>query len=238
MYYALFKEHGTEDDKASIPKELDKLPTFSLAYEPWYSECVALLTQIAPERLDDFRALYSSKTHRKEISYANYTLSDCLRGLNGTRYGEVIYGPRSAARPMLQQASIVEGLNNRFKSTLFDIRTLVHADILNDELQASEELNKNGFQRGAGAVAGVVLEGHLGAVCERHQLTLRKKDPAISDLNDALKTAAVIDTVQWRFIQHLGDIRNKCDHKKSTDPTKEEVDELIQGVKKITKTVL
>lgn len=238
LYYALLKERGTKEDKAAVPKELDNLPVFSLAYEPWFSECVALLKQVAPERLDDFRALYSSKTQRKEISFANYTLSDCLRGLNGTRYGEVIYGPRAAFRPMVQQASIIEGLKKRFKSTLFDIKTLVHADILDDELHASEELNKNGFQRGAGAVAGVVLEGHLGAVCERHQLTLHKKDPTISDLNDALKTAAVIDTVQWRFIQHLGDIRNKCDHKKTLDPTKAEVAELIDGVRKITKTVL
>lgn len=238
LYYALYKEHGSDEDKAAIPKSLDKLPTFSLEYESWFSECVALLKQVAPERLEDFRALYSSKAQRKEITYANYTLSDCLRGLIGTRYGERVYEPRSAAQPMMQQATIIDGLERRFKSTLFDIKTLVHADILDDELHASEELNKNGFQRGAGAVAGVVLEGHLGAVCERHQLTLRKKDPAISDLNDALKSAAVIDTVQWRFIQHLGDIRNKCDHKKSLEPTKDEVAELIDGVRKVTKTVL
>lgn len=87
-------------------------------------------------------------------------------------------------------------------------------------------------------MAGVVLEGHLAAVCERHKLALRKKDPSISDLNDALKTASIVDVVQWRFVQHLGDLRNKCDHKKSTDPTKDEVAEMIEGVRKITKTLL
>ncbi|CDZ29190.1 hypothetical protein NOJ05_14110 [Neorhizobium galegae] len=238
LYYALYKEHGTAEDVQTIPKSAGELPRFSLAYQGWYSECLALLTQIAPERVDDFRALYAPKTQRKEIDFSNYTISDCLKGLVGRRYGDILYEPRSAASAMLQQASMIEGLKNRFKSTLYDIKTLVHADLLDDELHAAEELNKNGFQRGSGAVAGVVLEGHLAAVCERHQIALRKKDPAISDLNDALKTASVIDTAQWRFIQHLGDIRNKCDHKKTTDPSKEEVAELIDGVRKVTKTVL
>lgn len=139
---------------------------------------------------------------------------------------------------MMQQFSIVQGLARRFRSTLFDIKTLVQADILDDELQAAEELNAKGFQRGAGAMAGVVLETHLGGVAERHKVTIRKKDPAIADLNEALKAASIVDLVQWRFIQHLGDLRNKCDHKKATDPTKEEVGELIEGVRKITKTLL
>jgi len=52
----------------------------------------------------------------------------------------------------------------------------------------------------------------------------------------ALKTASIIDQQTWRFIQHLADIRNTCDHKEK-DPTKESVHDLIEGVKKISKTV-
>lgn len=140
--------------------------------------------------------------------------------------------------PMLQQASIVEGLANRFESTLFDIRTLVHADLLDDELESAEELNRKGFHRGAGAIAGVVLESHLASVCDRHSIRTKKSAPTISDFNDALKASSLLDVPQWRFIQHLGDLRNKCDHKKQTDPTKADVLELIAGVRKITKTVL
>lgn len=123
------------------------------------------------------------------------------------------------------------------RSTLFDIKTLVHADLLDDELHAAEELNRKGFQRGAGAIAGVVLEAHLGIVCERHRSSPKKKNPTLSDLYNALKSADIIDTAKWRYIQHLGDLRNKCDHKKDADPTKAEVGELIDGVRKITKTV-
>lgn len=91
--------------------------------------------------------------------------------------------------------------------------------------------------RGAGAVAGVVLEGHLQRVATNHQISISKKAPTISDLNDPLKSAGVYDIPTWRKVQHLADIRNLCDHKKEREPTKNEVEELISGVGAIVKTV-
>jgi len=55
--------------------------------------------------------------------------------------------------------------------------------------------------------------------------------------NDALKNSNVIDTPTWRFVQRLGDLRNLCDHNRDREPTKKEVNELIEGIGKITKTV-
>ena len=43
---------------------------------------------------------------------------------------------------------------------------------------------------------------------------IRKKNPAISDLNDHLKNCGIIDVPIWRKIQFLGDLRNLCDHNK------------------------
>jgi hypothetical protein len=59
----------------------------------------------------------------------------------------------------------------------------------------------------------------------------------MSDINDVLKKGDVIDTPQWRYVQHLADIRNLCDHRKKTDPTLERVDDLLAGVTKVTKTI-
>lgn len=218
--------------------EVKNLPDVRSTYQGWYSEALALVSQLVPEREEDFRSYYSPKAARKEILHSNYTMSDYLRGTTISRYGDLVVGPSSGTAAMYQQFNIIAGLGNRFASTLYDIKTLLHADLMDDELHSADELNKKGFQRGAGAMAGVVLEGHMAVVCERHNVTLRKKDPAISDLNDALKAASVTDVAQWRFIQHLGDLRNKCDHKKTVDPTAEEVAELIEGVRKITKTLM
>lgn len=92
-----------------------------------------------------------------------------------------------------------------------------------------------GFARAAGAVAGVVLEGHLKQVCDNHGLP--KKSGTIAVLNDALKLADVIGLPQHRQIQFLGDIRNKCGHKNVSDPTADEVSDLINGVDKVVKTI-
>jgi hypothetical protein len=99
-------------------------------------------------------------------------------------------------------------------------------------------LLKNKFARAAGAVAGVVLEKHLLQVAKDHKVAITKKNPGISDLNDALKSATVIDMVQWRFVQHLGDLRNLCDQNKKKEPTDAQVSDIIDGVSKVMKTIL
>ena len=127
-------------------------------------------------------------------------------------------------------------MKRRFESSLFDIRTLVQADLFDNGLDAADDLNNKGFSRGAGAIAGVVLEGHLATIGENHELSV-PKNPTISKLNDLLKDKGVLDIPTWRFVQHLGDLRNLCDHKRDDDPTKQQMQELIEGVRKITKTV-
>jgi len=81
------------------------------------------------------------------------------------------------------------------------------------------------------------MEKHLGQVCENHAIRIRKKKPKISDFNDRLKASEVIDTAQWRSNQFLADIRNQCDHSRDDEPTAERVSELVEGVKKLTKTL-
>jgi len=125
----------------------------------------------------------------------------------------------------------------RFESSLFDIRQLVQADLFDSELDAAKELIKHKFTRAAGALAGVVLERHLAQVCDNHDVKVAKKAPGISDLNNALREVDVIDVPQWRFIQHLADIRNLCDHSKEAEPTSDQVDDLVTGVMKLVKTL-
>ena len=145
--------------------------------------------------------------------------------------------PDAALPRFLQQLSIVMSIRERFRSSLFDIRQLAQADLFDSELDAAKELAKNKFTRAAGAVAGVVLERHLREVCGNHGVTVRKAKPTISDLNDALKDATVIDIPQWRSIQFLGDLRNLCDHVRESEPTAEQIRDLLEGVAKVTKTI-
>ena len=146
-------------------------------------------------------------------------------------------GPDAAVPLFRQQVAIVEAIRSRFESSLFDIRQLAQADLFDSELEAASELLKNKFLRAAGVVAGVVLEKHLAQVCDNHKIAVTKKNPTISDLNDLLKNANVFDVPQWRSVQFLADIRNLCGHDRKTEPTAEQVKDLIAGVAKITKTI-
>ena len=67
---------------------------------------------------------------------------------------------------------------------------------------------------------------------------MRKRDPQISDLNGSLKSAAAIDTPQWRFIQDLGDVRSFCAHNKESEPTTDQINDPLAGVANITKAIL
>ena len=223
----------------ATPDFLGDLPSFPDEYQAWYSEAKALVRQLLPDRLDDFSSYYEKPKTRKEITSESYRISDYLQGLRVTGSGFAaaeIVGPSAAIPQFKQQVAIVKAISNRFESSLFDIRQLVQADLFDSELEAAKALVKQGFLRGGGAMAGVVMEKHLAQVCENHKVKLPKKAPTIADFNEALKKADVVDIPQWRFNQHLGALRNLCDHNKGAEPTKEQVNDLVDGVMKLTKT--
>ncbi len=214
---------------------------FEKQYQSWYTEAHALLKQVLPDRLPEFVACYQPPPPRKNFDALTFVIQDYLNGFRSATSkitGKLIFDDLGTVLLRLtSQVAIFQSATARFESSLFEIRQLVTADLLDSELDESAVLLKQGFVRAAGAVAGVVVEKHLGEVCSNHNVSIKKKDPAISDLNDALKTAGVYGVPEWRFIQHLGDLRNLCDHNKAQDPTSAQVQELLAGVTKVTKTI-
>lgn len=243
---AMIREtHGFERLRKAIGEMSDedfdklvaKIPQFRTAYEEWYSECLILLKQLLPDRLDDFKRQYEKPKNRKTADFSNYVIEDYMIGLRVTYAGDVKADAQAAFPKMQNQTAIISAAKARFKSSLFEIRQLVQADLFDSEIASARELYKNKFFRAAGAVAGVVLEKHLAQVCSDHNIKITKKHPGISDLNEALKAAGTIDVPQWRYISMLGDIRNICDHNKHKEPTETQVNDLIDGVDKVLKTI-
>jgi hypothetical protein len=233
----LKREMGDQSEK--LKEIVTAIPDFSSAYQAWYSESKAVIKLLLPDRLSDFVRHYEKPKNRKDISFENYSIEDALQGLQITRgfQKEVIVDSSAAIPHVRQQLEILKSVRARFKSSLFDIRQLVAADLFDSELDAARELARKKFTRAAGAVAGVVLEKHLQQVCDNHVITVKKSDAGISHLNDLLKAQGVIDVPQWRAIQHLGDLRNLCDHPKGQEPSPAQIGDLIDGVAKVTKTI-
>lgn len=215
-----------------------ELPNFKEDYERWYSLSMQVVKQVLPDRLSDFVKQYKDEK-RKQTDFLTYGVSDYMIGLRITRglAQETVVDGEAAYPKFDQQLNILKSAQARLESSLFDMLEVLQADLFDNELDAATELAKKGFLRGAGAVAGVVLERHLGHVCGKHDLKTRKKAPTINDFNQMLKDGSVIDTPMWRFIQHLGDLRNLCDHSKGREPSSGEVNDLISGVTKVIKTL-
>ncbi len=213
------------------------IPEFKSAYEAWYSECLPVIKQLLPDRLDDFKRQYERAKNRKSADFETYVIEDYMLRLRVTFGGDVTVDSNAAFPKLQNQIAILSATEARFKSSLFEIRQLVQADLFDSEIASARELHKNKFYRAAGAVAGVILEKHLSQVCIDHSIKIAKKNPGIGDFNEALKAASTIDIPQWRHISLLGDIRNICDHNKQKEPTEAQVTDLIDGTDKVLKTI-
>ena len=234
LYFSMLKEREklNKSSLAQLEKRKIILPRFADAYEQWYSIAQALVKQVLPDRYEDFVHRYK-RPKRKQITYDTYSVSDYLIQL---QVGDALT-PDAAIPQLRNQVDIVKAAESAFEDRLMDITQVLQADLFDSELEAATDLGKKGHCRAAGAVAGVVLEKHLAQVCAGHGSLPSKKNATINDYNQALKDSNVIDVPQWRFVQHLADIRNLCDHHKGADPTKVQVEELIAGVEKVTKTL-
>ena len=221
------------------------IPSFTREYQEWYSDAEVVVRQLLSRRLEDFCAYYQEpeSQSRKKITNDDYRISDYLAGRQ--RMVDAVYGRPIHVRgnPIVfilfgQQLAIVKAAGRKLTSSLHDIKQFVQADLFDSELEAAKALVDNGFSRAAGVIAGVVMERHLAQVCESHSIKFQKKKLTFNDFNNGLKDNNVIDTAQWRFNQRLGDLRNSCaHHNDKKEVSKEQVEELIDGVARIIKTL-
>ena len=212
---------------------------FGSNYQLWYSKAIKIVEALAPERLVEFKSYYLIDPKRKQLSAETYTIQDYVKGIGARTgvYNTPLWDVNNCVQVrVMNQIQILASLETRIDSVIQDVTGHLFSELQDKELEAASQLMKINV-RAAGALAGVVLERHLQRVAKSHGITLRKKAPAISDLNDPLKEKSVYGIPIWRKIQYLADLRNICSHQKSDEPTKEQVKELLDGVNSIVKTV-
>lgn len=225
--------------KAKLP--IEEGQKFFSEYQGWYSEAHKIIRQLLAHRLSEFGKLYEGET-RKSLNQMTYTIQDWMLGhrssiVPGYSNKKHFDDEGIVIMRFQGQLQILKSSTTRLESSLYEIKQILPSDLFDSEIEKAKELIKKGFLRAAGAVCGVILEKHLSEICLNHHLTPTKKNPTINDYNEMLKVSNVIEIPTWRFIQRLADLRNLCDHKKDREPTQEEVNELIQGAERITKTL-
>ncbi|MEO7214512.1 MAG: hypothetical protein ABIX36_17030 [Mucilaginibacter sp.] len=231
------EQHFTNTLKKNYQEFKKGLPVFKSAYQPWYSEAVAVVRILLPLRHNDFVRLYERPKVRKEITRENYVIEDYLSDTVVTAGFDkkVVAGPDAAIPAFEQQFHIVGAILNTVESTLLDIRREIQIGLLDAELDKAAQLAKNKLYRAAGVIAGLVLEKHLEQVCERRQLKISRK--SIADLNELLKKNEIIDFPDYRHIGLLAELHQLSIQNKKRDPEPAEIADLINGTDKVIKTV-
>jgi hypothetical protein len=210
---------------------------FHYDYQRWYTKALKVVSSLAPDRHAEFRSYYEVDPKRKSLGYGTYVIQDYLKGIVPNEYNYPDFDIRKQLLTcFFNQLTILKSVEVRVDSVLANIEGELYAEIQDNEVAVARQLAKVSV-RAAGALVGVVIEGHLQKVAALHGVKISKKTPTIADLNDPLKAASIIDTPTWRKIGFLADIRNLCSHKKEADPTKQQVEELIQGAEWLTKNV-
>lgn len=184
-------------------------------YDNWYSGCLGLVSANMNVRIPEL--IEAHRTANEVLSKDYFTFDDQLK----------------MARSIKRINAIVYSTPQFLNARLHDMELALAEAYVGDELNEASALVKAGYVRCAGAMAGVLVERHLKVICEHQQPPLKYgKHDGITKLNDKLRDAQVYDQAQWRQIQWMGDIRNACDHPGSSEPKKEDVTALIDGVRK------
>ncbi len=223
--------------KSVLADEDKSWGNFQWVYQSWYTRALPAVELIAPDRYEEFRRYYEPDPKRKSLGYGTYVIQDFFKGVAPNNYNYPNFDTKEQVKTgVYNQLTLIKGITSRINSVLADLETEIYTEFKDSEIETARALVKVSA-RASGALAGVVLEGYLNKLCTSHNIKFRKKAPTISDYNEALKKAKILNTPTWRKITYLGDIRNLCTHKKDVEPTKVQVSEMIDGVDWVLKNI-
>ena len=116
---------------------------------------------------------------------------------------------------------------------LFDLRSLVAAEVIGDFIDQAEALAVEGYHVPAASLAGAVLEDTLRKMCESKGIVVPNKTK-IDRLNADLAKAGAYNKLIQKRITALADIRNNADHGRFDEFTKDDVADMVAWVRKFT----
>jgi hypothetical protein len=127
---------------------------------------------------------------------------------------------------------IVEAAQRDFEGgVLFDLRSLIAADLLGDFIDQAEQLVNGDYYVPAASLAGAVLEDTLRKLCARNGIVV-ESPTKIDRLNADLARANVYDKLIQKRITALADIRNNADHGHYDKFKQEDVEDMVTWVRR------
>lgn len=107
------------------------------------------------------------------------------------------------------------------------IRSIIQAEVFDDELEQSSELLRTGYITAAAVIAGTVLESTLRGLCVKNGLPTGKLDKMNSDL----AKIGIHNSLLQKKITAIAGIRNSAAHGKIGEFTSTDVESMIADVR-------
>lgn len=206
-----------------LPEELKKLQREVVRkYQRWYSTAHQLIKEYLPNKEKEFIDYY-------EDAGFGTGIMDYLRLRKGLYNADKKKAIEDFIDKFEIQRSILLSIPDVIGIKELNLRKLITADFVETELDEAKVLFKNGFERAAGALAGVALEKHLKTQCDINGIDYPPK-ATIEPLAQALYKAGILDITELKKVQYLASIRNKCAHPENVN--RDEIKSLIEEVRR------
>ncbi|SEH40074.1 hypothetical protein [Tardiphaga sp. OK245] len=164
----------------------------------WFASSLNLLVRVLSESSEHYKAM--------QRQYADYP-----KWPNAQQ----AYGILKAAHEDVQAGA------------LFEIRSIVAAELFDDFLEQGKALLAAGYFAPAAVVVGSVLEDGLRKLCAKHSIALSDK-PKLDGMNSALAKASIYNVLTQKKITALAGIRNDAAHGKWDTFSSADVESMMQ----------
>ena len=208
-------------------------------YQVWFSKSNKIVELLLPERYQEFIGYY----YDSKIKESYFDKVKIQLFLSGFFWNNEVDETKTIKTLFSQQLAILKSCKEILNSKFNNIQYEMFIELNETELDTAKSLLKINL-RASGCIAGVVLEKYLKSLLNKYNPNHGKKDKelTLNVINELLKEKAY-DIKTFRNIQYLSDIRNLCDHDKkdsegkTKEPTKEDVETLIENTERIMKTI-
>ncbi len=176
-------------------------------YRRFRTESLNLVRRVCGENSDHYQEL-KSIANGKTSAESSYYFKDCVG--------------------VLQAAQ-----KDYAGSYLFDLRSLVAAELIGDFIEQAETLVNEGYYVPAASLAGAVLEDTLRKMCDKQDIPVPERTK-LDKLNADLARVEAYSKLIQKRITALADIRNNADHGHFKNFTKEDVVDMVAWTKRFT----
>jgi len=212
-----------------------ELTKFKNNYLSWYYATSSCIKFLRPDKYKEFIDLFKDNREKNALLISNnykienFIKNEELADISNNLIQEEAKRINITLNLFHYQQLMIKAIIDNLDLVSFNYEKETYMTFQEENIDSAQELLDNDFIRAAGALCGVIIEKHLKPKllpfdADAYKLTLNA-------LNDKCKINDLYSEIERKRISHMAGIRNLCDHKKPTDPTKQQIQTLIDETK-------